>query len=219
MTALKTLLLVLHISGGMLGLITGMINMINRKGGKLHKLIGKLYVTGMFVATISGMFLAFIGENQFLFLIGVFSFYLAFSGYRTLSHRKPDDYRFVDKSVAFLTGVFAMVMIVTGVFNFSTGNLVINPVLLIFGVVCLIYGWGDLLIFIGKRETKHPKYHWFFNHIVRMIASYISAVTAFLVVNLTVGPPLLIWLGPSVLGSVAITLFIRKYKRKFRLNA
>lgn len=215
-----TFLLVIHISGGMSGLISGVLNIANKKGGKYHHLFGKIYVGSMFTATLSGIILALVRENSFLFLIGVFSFYLAFSGYRTLSHKKADDsgvYKFIDYFIALITLVFAIVMLVNGVGMNANGNLSFNLLLLIFGSVSLVYSAGDLLVFRGLRRLKNVKYHWFFNHIIRMMASYISAVTAFLVVNITFLPALVVWLSPGIVGSIVITVFIRKYQCKFGL--
>jgi hypothetical protein len=221
METLITLLLVVHIAGGMSGLLSGAFNIANKKGGKYHHLFGKIYVGGMFTATLSGIVLAFVRDNSFLFLIGVFSFYLAFSGYRTLSHKKlnvPGVYKPIDYIVATITALFAVVMLVLSVSITSSGNLSFNPLLIVFGSISLVYGLGDILIFRGIRKVKHPKNHWFFNHIIRMMASYISAVTAFLVVNVSVLPDLVIWLSPTVVGSILISVFVRKYQRKLGLG-
>lgn len=213
----RTMLLFLHIAGGTISLITGFYNIINRKGSKIHRKNGLIYVLGMFLATLSGIILAFIGDNQFLFLIGVFSFYLAFSGYRTVISKDVKNAGMLDILVAILTAIFSIYMVYAG-FEFSNGKLMsINPVSLIFGCISLFYSAGDLLLFFGKRKAQ--KHHWLFNHIIRMMASYISAVTAFLVVNITFLPALVIWLGPSVVGSFIISMFIRKYKQKMTVNA
>jgi len=213
----RTMLLFLHIAGGTISLITGFYNIINRKGSKIHRKNGLIYVLGMFLATLSGIVLAFIGENQFLFLIGVFSFYLAYSGYRILSIKDPRNASHLDFIVAFVTTLFAVYMIYTS-FKFSDGLLKsINPISLIFGGISLAYSSVDLLLFFGKRKAQ--KNHWLLNHIIRMMASYISAFTAFLVVNITFLPGLVIWLGPSVVGSFIISMFIRKYKERETINA
>ncbi|MEX1189684.1 MAG: DUF2306 domain-containing protein [Bacteroidia bacterium] len=216
MENIRLILLFLHIAGGTVSLITGFYNIINRKGSKIHRKNGFVYVLGMFLATLSGILLAFIGDNQFLFLIGVFSFYLAFSGYRILSIKDPLNAKKIDFIIAFITAFFAVYMIFSS-FKISDGLLKsINPITIVFGLISLIYSVVDLFLFYGKRKAQ--KNHWLFNHIIRMMASYISAVTAFLVVNITMLPPLVIWLGPSVVGSVLISIFINKYKRKLKVN-
>jgi uncharacterized membrane protein len=222
MKTLHTFLLILHVAGGMIGLITGLLNIINKKGARYHKLFGKIYVGGMFTATISGTVLAAFGGNHFLFLIGIFSFYLAFSGLRSIQHKMLNGeihYAILDKLVAGLTGIFGALMIVLAAIQPEESSKHIAPILLVFGSISLIFSLGDLLLFVGVRKIKDLKNRWFFNHIGRMIGSYISAVTAFLVVNLdNLLPPLVIWLGPTVIGTIFITGFTTYYKRKFALG-
>lgn len=219
METLHTFLLILHVAGGMVGLLSGLFNIANRKGGKVHKLIGKIYVTGMFTATLSGTVLAAFGVNHFLFLIGIFSFYLAFSGYRSLQHRLINGliiYPLVDKLFAGITAVFGFLMLVAGILQPTGISSTAAPILMVFGTICLVFSLGDLSLFIGIRKIKDQQHRWFFNHIGRMMGSYISAVTAFLVVNLDkLLPPLMIWLGPTIIGSALITGFTTYYKRKF----
>ncbi len=219
MKTLHTFLLILHVAGGMTGLITGLLNISNKKGKQFHRLIGKIYVGGMFTATLSGTVLAAFGGNHFLFLIGIFSFYLAFSGLRTIQHKMFNGvihYALIDKLVAGLTGIFGALMIVTGIIQPDGISKMTIPILLVFGSISLMFSLGDLSLFMGIRKLKDIKNRWFFNHIGRMIGSYISAVTAFLVVNLdNLLPPLIIWLGPTVIGSILISVFTTYYKRKF----
>jgi len=61
--------------------------------------------------------------------------------------------------------------------------------------------------------------HWFYNHIARMVGSYIATVTAFCVVNSSnfpaYVPTLVIWVLPGVIGGIAIGRWIRYYRVKF----
>jgi len=52
-------------------------------------------------------------------------------------------------------------------------------------------------------------------HISAMVAAYISAVTAFCVINFHGVPMNLRWLVPSVLGSVVIAYFSMQYRLHF----
>ncbi len=213
------ILLFMHIAGGMTGLITGFFNIIGKKGSRIHKKIGIVYVSGMFMATLSGTIMAFMKENNFLFLIGIFSFYLAFTGYRSVKNKtdNPTLVKWIDVFVAIFTLIFSIWMIVSALVYFNPFRLHLNPVQLVFGAAGLVFSLGDLLWFLGKRPYKFGRFQWMFNHIGRMIGSYISAVTAFLVVNINSLPPLLIWLGPSVLGSFVIAWYTKKYRSKLKV--
>jgi uncharacterized membrane protein len=206
--------LYLHIAGGMLGLITGFVNTLNRKGSTFHRNSGKAYVLSMFVATLSGVLLAFLKENQFLFLIGIFSFYLCFSGWRVLKYQslQPFKAKNLDIVVASITVLFSVFMIFTGIYDIESNKIVINPVLLIFGSGGLFISLADLKKFLQSSQSVPKPLNWLYTHVARMGGSYISAVTAFIVVNFTSLPPLILWLGPSLIGTIFITYSIRKLK-------
>jgi hypothetical protein len=50
-------------------------------------------------------------------------------------------------------------------------------------------------------------------HVGRMTGSYIAAFTAFLVNNASFLTPLVVWLGPTVLGFGVIWYFSRPYQK------
>jgi len=125
--------------------------------------------------------------------------------------------RRVDLLVASITLMLSIIMIVTGVYDFERAKLVINPVLIIFGLASLTFSFNDFRILIRPNASQLLKKQWLNTHIGRMGGSYISALTAFLVVNLSgLLPPLLIWLGPSVIVAPLLSLWIRK---QTKLNA
>jgi len=217
-SSVHSILLFAHILGGMTGLLTGLLSLSTRKGAKVHRLSGKIYVAGMFLATLSGIVLAFWGGSHFLFLIGIFSFYLCFTGFRTLKHKKilqNNVFKPIDKIMAWIVLGFGCLMLTVGIIDLKTLTVKLNVILIVFGAICTGMAFNDLRLFFKKSHSSKMKQHWFFNHIGRMIGSYISAVTAFLVVNINFLPGLLIWLGPTVLGTIVITGFNIHYRRKF----
>ena len=68
--------LIIHIAGGSAGLITGLINIIQNKGGKRHKLIGRVFYFSMLMAGFSSLVLSCLHPNHFLFMVGLFTFYM-----------------------------------------------------------------------------------------------------------------------------------------------
>ncbi|MFN4880994.1 MAG: hypothetical protein ACK5CD_05075 [Bacteroidota bacterium] len=49
-----------------------------------------------------------------------------------------------------------------------------------------------------------------------MTGSYIATTTAFLVVNIQLTPMWIIWLGPTLLGTILIIYYTRTYRSAFR---
>jgi hypothetical protein len=83
-------MLVLHICSGFIALFVAPGAMITRKGSRWHRRWGKTFFWSMAVVAFSAVVLAAVGADLFLLLVAVFSFYLAFAGYRVLYRKRPD---------------------------------------------------------------------------------------------------------------------------------
>ena len=68
----------------------------------------------------------------------------------------------------------------------------------------------DIRILTGNSTVKQS---WMYNHIVRMMGAMIASYTAFLVVNVQIDMQWILWLLPSIIGSIFITIFLKKYTR------
>ena len=85
-----------------------------------------------------------------------------------------------------------------------------------FGFVALAFGGIGIALVLRtiqrfiKRPTD-PK-DWLYRHVTGMLAGYIATVTAFLAVNLTFLPSLVVWLAPTVIGSAIITWLMVRLK-------
>ena len=120
----------------------------------------------------------------------------------------------VDISIAVITLLLSVFMVASGIFDFGQNKWVINPVLIIFGAASLIFSFNDTRLYLKPDADQVLRKQWLNTHIGRMSGSYISALTAFLVVNLSgVLPPLLVWLGPSFVIGPLISRWVRKYTR------
>ncbi|MGQ0600221.1 MAG: hypothetical protein ACT4QE_00835, partial [Anaerolineales bacterium] len=78
-----------HVAAGFTGLVAAPIAMRVTKGGKTHRLWGKVFFWAMawiFASTFGLMFFRF---NFFLMVIAVLSFYSALTGYRALHLTRP----------------------------------------------------------------------------------------------------------------------------------
>ncbi|QCR24134.1 hypothetical protein [Pontibacter sp. SGAir0037] len=220
METLFTTLLIFHIAAGTAGLISGPVSMLNRKGGKQHRLTGKVFFYAMMLVAATAIIMSILPHHHspFLLIIGVFSAYLVSTGYRVLylkglaTGQKP---KRLDWAISITMAVFAAYFIFSGLagtMSSSFGNSS-NIVSIVFGSIALLLVAKDV-----RKYTKAPadKSFWLYDHITRMIAGNIAAYTAFLVVNNTVLPPVVAWLGPTVIGSAVISFFITKYKLKAR---
>jgi uncharacterized membrane protein len=88
MTIIFKTFLTLHILGGTFGLLTGMMNILRKKGDNNHKLIGKVFFVSMVTTGITALVLSCIHPNYFLFMVGLFTLYMVCSGQRYLHHKQ-----------------------------------------------------------------------------------------------------------------------------------
>lgn len=194
-----TSLIIIHAVFGGIALLAATLAVIFKKGGKQHKLWGRVFFYSMLLCSISAMITACLPEHEspFLFSVGIFSFYFLFTGWRALKYKEADFNLKWDKVMAYFMLIFAPIMIIAPIFMFG----VINIVQAVFGGALLVFAIQDLRLF---RNPEKLKKNWLVQHLSRMLGAYISAITAFVVVNQII-PGIVGWLLPGVIGSVLIT--------------
>jgi hypothetical protein len=202
-----------HIAAGVLSFIVAPVALIAAKGGRTHKRWGMVYFVGMTFATLSATLLAVISGNTFLAFVGLFSFYLGFSGYRAIGKRRGG-VRWFDWLIGSIVALAMLGMFAFGTYKVLGGQNMFIP-LIVFGVL------GSTVV---GRDLKHMLYPplakqaWFFGHMIGMVASAIAAMSAFSVTNLQSLPPVVRILWPATVAVPLLLLWIRSYKRKFAAN-
>jgi hypothetical protein len=210
MESLFKILLIIHIIAGSIGLFTGTITIIRKKGDKIHVLVGNFFFYGMLLNAIAGFIMSIIHENLFLLIIAVFSFYLTATGQRFLSLKKLDKGqkpKSIDWVITSTMILFALFFIAYGILLMVSHNN-FGTVLLVFGMISLLMTRKDMAMYRGKNKFKN---YWLLLHIQRMIGAYIAALTAFLVVNNMYLPAIVAWLLPTVIVTPLIFYWSRKY--------
>ncbi len=208
-----------HALAGFLTLLFGTLNLINKKGAKLHKRIGIAYMLCMGWIFVSALLvIAFYRFNFFLLVIAVFSFYLCFSGYRVLKRKKAGKEKLIDWIAAIFTLLFGVYLLGMAAYLLVKGNVLFGTISVVFGFGTCRTAWNDIKIF--RTNKFDEKQWWWYHHMQAMCASLIAAVTAFLVQNggkffPDFEQPWIFWLLPTVLAAPLLTVWIRKYKSKF----
>lgn len=202
-------LLVLHIIGGTISLVLGLVPIIAKKGGSLHKTTGRIFGLAMLLATFSGVALAVIHPNKLLFLVGLFSSYLVIAGLLPIKMLKENQLSSIKKAMVLPTVgiVLASSMIVFAFYNLIFQNLE--------GVILLVFGAGLLFTAIADyrwitRLTQVTRSQLLSIHVGRIVGAYIASCTAFLVVNEPLPMPLLNWFIANVAFVPVIVYWQRK---------
>jgi uncharacterized membrane protein len=204
---LATLTLLIHIGSGFLALAVGPVAMIARKGGRLHRSAGKVFVWAMFAVVATAAGLALWNPNTFLLAIAVISFHLTFTGWRAATrHGARSGPGPLDWSVSGATLLFGVGLVI---FGLAAGESP-DPVAVVLGAVTAALAVPQL-IRLGKGTAREG---WFFLHIIGMLSAYIATFTAFAVTNLDFLPAGLAWVLPTVVGSVGINPTVRHYNSR-----
>jgi hypothetical protein len=211
MDLFKTLL-VIHIISGAIAFIVAPVAMIVKKGGDNHRRWGKVFFWAMVVVAATAGIMAPMHENLFLTLVAVFSFYLAFSGYRSVYRKKTyhtGKAPILDWFFMLLNGLFSLTLVIFGIVRLPASFGIIS---IVFGTLGTLLSVRDVFTFLRPSNTKMK---WFYDHMTGMIAAYIAAVSAFSAVNLNMLPTTIQWLWPTIIGVPLMRIWIKSYKNKF----
>lgn len=200
-------LVYVHATFGGIALLAGLFALIAKKGKAIHKKSGLLFFYSMLVSAFIALVVAMLPNhfNPFLFAIGIFSSYFLLSGYRSIKFKQNTHNYIPDKIIAIAILATGLYMIVWPIITKHQ----INIVLLVFGSMSIAFGISDLLAF---RDTSQLKKRWLKMHLGKMTGGYISAVSAFFVVN-NVLPGVWNWFTPGIIGSIYISYWMRKIKK------
>ena len=205
-----------HIAAGTLALFVAPGAMLTVKGGRAHRRWGKVYFWTMAVVALTAVVLGIYRPVVFLALLAVSSFYSAFSGYRVLGRKRPEQGQratALDWTAAIVTLAASGALAILGILRPSAAWERVGIVPVVFGVLGMVLSGLDLWRF-GRRSADRNA--WWFNHMGGMLGSYIATVSAFSVVNFGFLPTAVRWLWPTVVGVPLIVAWITYYKLKFR---
>ena len=210
-----SLVLVMHVAGGTIALISGMVAMFTIKGSPIHRLAGKIYFWGMTAVFVGAVIVAIGHHKDFLLMVGFFSYYMTVRGYRILFLKKLHQGQkasVLDWFIILISAVFILTLLGWGIWGMTQGN-GMAIVGFSFGAIGTSLLIGDVRKFISPPTDKM---HWWYGHIASMGGSYISATTAFVVVNIELPQfQWILWLLPGLIGGIMIGRTIKKYKLQF----
>ena len=205
--AIEKPLLYLHILAGFISLAIAYVLLFIKKGNKRHKKLGMIYVYGMTTIFVTAIPLSLLGEfNPFLFVIAIFSFYLAFSGYRQGRDRNGARGQ-IDKVLGvFITATSILFYSMAVSLYLIEDSMWITSV--VFGSIALGMGIND---FRRMKIDERPDFYDRTNlHLNLMLAGTIATTTAFIV---TIDPFSILWLNwvaPTIVGTPIIIYFSRR---------
>jgi hypothetical protein len=205
-----------HIAAGASSFLLAPVALATAKGGKQHKRWGMVYLWSMGVVAATALPMALYRPVLFLALVAVFSFYLAFAGFRVTRLKelaRGGSATPVDWIAAVITFLASACLAGFGAFRPAWVHG--------FGIVSIVFGFIGMRASVAEmwKFVRKPteKMFWWYTHLGNMIGSYIAAWTAFSAVTLSqyFGNAWYVWLWPTIVGVPSIVLTTAYYKRKF----
>lgn len=201
MIELIKVLLIIHVTAGSLALLSGLAAIFLRNKVKLHRPAGKIYYGSMTVVFLTAVFISVVKGNVFLFCVAVFTYYSCLTAYRSLRLKKlhlDQKPMWYDWAIEVVFGLIHIGFVVFALMKIGK-HPGLGIVALVFGLIGVNGNWSTIKRLRAKNLTR--KNYWLLAHIGGMLGSYIGAFTAFIVNNGNhiPAPPIVLWLGPTVL--------------------
>jgi uncharacterized membrane protein YidH (DUF202 family) len=198
-------LLVIHVSAGVVTLLSAALAIFSGKGKRLHLNAGSIYFFCMLGVFLTAIPMSILTGNIFLFLIAVFSFYLAFAGRRFAKNRTGIAERidWIAVSLMLLSGV-GMWVLAAWYFVQDNSQFI---TLAVFGLLALILGYADFKAYRSKTAKGKERIA---RHLTNMLGGTIAVVTAVLVVNVQMEPVWVPWVLPTAIMTPVIVWWNRK---------
>ena len=199
------ILLSIHILAGTIALLCAALAISFEKGKKFHVLSGRTYFWSMVGIFLTAIPMSIINSNIFLFLIAIFSFYLAFAGMRFAKNRKSiaTTIDWIAVSLMILSGLGMWALAIIYFINDNSQYIT----LLVFGFIALALGYGDYRSHKNKTAIGKERIA---KHLTNMMAGTIAVVTAVLVVNVNIEPIWIWWLLPTAVITPIIFYWNKK---------
>lgn len=215
-------IMALHSLSGGVALVAAPLAMAVRKGGRWHRLWGKIFVYTMMLVCATAIVVGVARENIIMALVAVFSFHLVASGWRGLYLKKLHKglrAQRMDWVLHGTAGAFNFCLLLWGTFGLvlKHDRSPMYPVFVVFGLLGTALVARSVFLFFRRKHERHA---WLIEHIIGMLAGYIATLSAFSAVNFPdwfPGLPVwLIWLWPTLLGVPTIVLITRYFNKRYK---
>ena len=209
MELLTRILLGLHVASGTIALICAFIAISVKKGKRNHNLVGRIYFGAMVGVAITALPVSIIRPNPMLFMLALFSSYMAYVGWRLGRQSRLNQAG--KPIVEWLMVLVGIAMEAYGFFQVATET-PMGWALVAFGGIALQFAITDL----RTKKLKLEFAERIALHLQHMLGGTIATVTAVLVQQVVTrmepGDPLAVavWLAPTVIITPTIFLWSRK---------
>jgi uncharacterized membrane protein len=217
--------LAVHVSAGFMLVAVGLVPILSRKGARLHRWSGRLFVALMSVLLAAAWIMTVLRFNAYFAALSATASITLFSGVRVLSRKRPDlDPRqraqpldWIATLAVLAIGAWVLLLIAQG----RTGGKAAVSAALVYAA--FTYGGWDLWRFLRPMAWPFSPSLWRYEHVLKMLSAYGAVISAFSGNFLTVLPTPWSQLWPTLLfqpmAVIWIAVLIRDQRRRRRLAA
>jgi hypothetical protein len=172
-------ILLAHILGGTLGMLSGTAAILFRKGSRAHILAGRVFVVSMLIMGAAATYLAIVRHQPNNLTGGIFTFYLVGTAWLTARRKDDETHRFdwvallIPLTIGILTWIGGIRVVASGK---SSLDGVPVGMLFFMGSICLLAAIGDVRMLLrgGVPGTKRIA-----RHVWRMCYGLFTAAGSF----------------------------------------
>ncbi|MCG8415040.1 MAG: hypothetical protein MI746_12545 [Pseudomonadales bacterium] len=145
-------ILFFHVFSGTIGLFSGAASMISRKGSRVHKQAGFIFVVSMICMAVGGILTGYIRENAGGILVAVFALYSVVTAWMTI-HRKEGEIGIFEHGAFSFISITGLITLAIGL-GVESGRIAVKDggpgSFYFFTVVAIIFASGDLRMMLKK---------------------------------------------------------------------
>lgn len=180
---MNSILLLTHITGAVVGISSGFLSMIFRKGASLHRLAGNIFFGSMLAMSGSAAYLAvFHKPNHVNLLAGLLTFYLVATAWQAAKRRDG-------RTSAFDVAALAWTLIAAmAAFAFAINPTKDSPAAacVIFGIFALLFAVADIRLLAHGAISGAKRIR---RHLWRMCVALLFALFSFFPGQVKLFPP------------------------------
>ncbi|WP_432708593.1 hypothetical protein [Pedobacter sp.] len=201
--------LILHISAGCSALLIGIGILLIKKGGRVHRRSGRIFLFLLFFVILTGLLGVFVFKrNGFLLVITTLSGYMGFSGFRVIRNRSN-----LPKTIDITIALLALAAVAFFLWYFHSLGMMWSPVIIYSTIGYLILA---VCYDLGRYWISEKTYQklWLHEHIAKLVSAFSGLLSAFTGTVLPQYQPYSQFL-PSVLGSlIAINFMVALWRKQ-----
>lgn len=166
--------ILIHVIAGMIAMFIAIGAYASKKGGKNHRLFGRVFLILMAVViftALNGVLL--FRDRPFLTVVTMLSFYTSYSGYRVLK-TKNKGFQWID----FIVMVLVFAVGISFIFKMESANILWDSKVIYYLLLYVFAITGfDMIRFFRPNLISNPRF-WVCDHIYKMTASFTALVSA-----------------------------------------